>query len=111
MTGDDIGVRAIFRSPLGDFQAVALGHTNGARTVTLHGRIPFDNATLAQLQFDMLNNGRITANAGTGIQPIGEGRRSRSGGPASTDASCRTRSRAGPGRAASAAPRRGSATS
>ena len=73
VTGDDIGVRAIFRSPLGDFQAVGIGHTNGARTVTLRGRIPFDNATLAQLQFDVLNNGRITANAGTGIQPSAKG--------------------------------------
>ena len=73
MTGDDIGVRAIFRSPLGDFRAVGIGHTNGARTVTLRGRIPFDNATLAQLQFDVLNNGRITANAGTGIQPSAKG--------------------------------------
>ena len=66
-------MRAIFRSPLGDFQAVGIGHTNGARTVTLRGRIPFDNATLAQLQFDVLNNGRITANAGTGIQPSAKG--------------------------------------
>ena len=29
--GDDVGMRAIFRSPLGDYQAVPLGHTNGAR--------------------------------------------------------------------------------
>ena len=73
VTGDDIGVRAIFRSPLGDFEAVGLGHTDGARTVILRGRVPFDHATLAQLRFDVLNNGRITANAGTGIQPSAKG--------------------------------------
>ena len=28
--GDDVGVRALFRSQLGDYEAVALGHTNGA---------------------------------------------------------------------------------
>ena len=111
MTGDDIGVRAIFRSPLGDFEGVGIGHTNGARTVTLRGRIPFDHAPLAQLQFDVLNNGRLTANAGTGIQPSAQGHPLGSGGPASTAASCRARSRAGPGRAASAARRHGSATS
>ena len=39
----------------------------------LHGRIPFRHATLAQLRFDILNSGRITANAGTGIQPSAKG--------------------------------------
>ena len=72
-SGDDIGVRAIFRSPLGDYLAVSLGHTHGARTVVLHGRMPFVHATLAQLQLDILNSGRITANAGTGIQPSAKG--------------------------------------
>jgi hypothetical protein len=71
--GDDVGVRALFRSPLGDYEAVGLGHTNGARTVILRGRVPFDHATLAQLRLDVLNNGRITANAGTGIQPSAKG--------------------------------------
>jgi len=72
-SGDDIGVRAFFRSRLGDYVAVALGHTSAGRTVVLHGRIPFRHATLAQLRFDILNNGRITANAGTGIQPSAKG--------------------------------------
>jgi hypothetical protein len=72
-TGDDIGVRAFFRSRLGDYVAVGLGHTQAGRTVLLHGRIPFRHATLAQLRFDILNNGRITANAGTGIQPSAKG--------------------------------------
>ncbi len=72
-SGDDIGVRAFFRSRLGDYIAVSLGHTNGAKHVVLHGRIPFIHATLAQLRFDILNNGRITANAGTGIQPSAKG--------------------------------------
>jgi hypothetical protein len=73
VTGDDIGIRAIFRSPLGDFEAVGLGHTSGSRTVMLRGRVPFDNATLAQLQLDVLNSGRLTANAGTGLQPSAKG--------------------------------------
>jgi hypothetical protein len=73
-TGDDVGVRAFFRSPLGDYEAVALGHTNGAKRTVLHGRIPFVHATLAQLRLDILNNGRITANGGTGIQPSAKGR-------------------------------------
>ncbi len=73
VSGDDIGVRAIFRSPLGDFEAVGLGHTDGVHAVTLSGRVPFDRATLAQLQFDVLNSGRITANAGTGLQPSAKG--------------------------------------
>jgi hypothetical protein len=72
-TGDDIGVRAFFRSPLGDYVAVGLGHTRSGHTVLLHGRVPFRHATLAQIRFDILNSGRITANAGTGIQPSAKG--------------------------------------
>ncbi len=71
--GDDIGVRAFFRSKLGDYVAVALGQTRSGRTVLLHGRIPFRHATLAQIRFDILNNGRLTANGGTGIQPSAKG--------------------------------------
>ncbi len=72
-SGDDIAVRAFFRSSLGDVQAVPLGRTEGARPVLLHGRIPFVHATLERLVLDYLNNGRITANAGTGIQPSARG--------------------------------------
>ncbi len=71
--GDDIGIRGIFRSKLGDYQSVPLGHTNGRRTVLLRGRIPFAGASLAQLELDIQNNGRLTANAGTGIQPSAKG--------------------------------------
>ena len=71
-SGDDVGVRAIFRSQLGDYEAVGLGHTNGAKHVVLHGRIPFLHATLAQLKLDIITP-RITANAGTGIQPSAKG--------------------------------------
>ena len=71
--GDDIGIRGIFRSKLGDYQSVPLGHTNGQRTVQLRGRIPFAGASLAQLELDIQNNGRLTANAGTGIQPSAKG--------------------------------------
>ncbi len=73
-TGDDIGVRAFFRSRLGDYVAVSLGRTHANRRVVLHGRIPFRHATLAELELDILNNGRLTANAGTGIQPSAKGR-------------------------------------
>jgi len=72
-TGDDIGIRAIFRSPLGDVESIPLGHTNGHETVTLHGRTPFRRSTLAQLELDILNGGRRSANAGIGIQPSAKG--------------------------------------
>jgi hypothetical protein len=71
--GDDVGIRAIFRSRLGDFESIPLGHTDGGRTVLLHGRIPFAGATLAQLELDIMNGGRLSANAGTGIQPSAKG--------------------------------------
>ena len=41
--------------------------------MVLHGRIPFVGASLAQLELDISNNGRLTANAGTGIQPSAKG--------------------------------------
>ena len=72
--GDDVGIRAFFRSRLGDYVAVPLGHTRAGHRVVLHGRIPFRHATLAELELDILNNGRLTANAGTGIQPSAKGR-------------------------------------
>jgi hypothetical protein len=72
-TGDDVGLRAIFRSPLGDYESIALGRTVGRRTVTLHARTPFRHSTLAQLEVDILNGGRLTANAGVGIQPSAKG--------------------------------------
>lgn len=72
-SGDDVSVRAFFRSALGDVVAVPLGRTNGPRPVVLRGRIPFRHATLERLVLDYLNNGRITANAGTGIQPSARG--------------------------------------
>ena len=72
-TGDEIGIRAFFRSRLGDYVAVSLGHTQASRRVVLHARIPFRHATLAELELDILDNGRLTANAGTGIQPSAKG--------------------------------------
>jgi hypothetical protein len=71
--GDDVVIRGIFRSRLGDYQSVPLGHTNGPKTVLLRGRIPFPGASLAQIELDIQNNGRLTANAGTGIQPSAKG--------------------------------------
>ncbi|MGN6797005.1 MAG: FtsX-like permease family protein [Gaiellaceae bacterium] len=72
-TGDDIGIRAYFRSALGDYVSVGLGHTHAGHTVLLHARVPFRHATLAQLRFDILNNGRLVANGGIGIQPSAKG--------------------------------------
>jgi hypothetical protein len=72
-TGDDVGVRAFFRSPLGDYVAVSLGQTHGKGRAALHGRVPFLHATLGELELDILNNGRTTANAGTGVQPSAKG--------------------------------------
>ncbi len=71
--GDRIGIRAYFRSPLGDFDEVTLGATPGAHTSVLHGRIPFAGATLTSLQFYLLNGGRAASNGQTGIQPSARG--------------------------------------
>jgi len=72
--GDDVAVRAWFRSPLGDFQTVTLGETHGAMQVVLHGKVPFAHATLSSLELDVINSGRLTANGGTGQQPVARGR-------------------------------------
>lgn len=72
-SGDDVGVQAIFRSPLGDYQPVSLGHTNGRRVVLLHARVPFRHATLAQLHLNLLGNLHGAANGGIGIQPSAKG--------------------------------------
>ena len=100
-TGDDIGVRAFFRSALGDYVAVGLGHTRAGHTVLLHGRVPFRHATLAQIRFDILNNGRTTANAGTGIQPSAKGTVS-FGTLRVTARPCRCRTGSGPAASAAA---------
>jgi hypothetical protein len=71
--GDDVGIRAIVRSPLGDVDSVALGATDGARRKVLHGRLPFAHASLISLELDLLNGGRGSANAGTGVQPYARG--------------------------------------
>ncbi len=71
--GDDISVRAFFRSPLGDFDSVILGDTNGPKQVVLHGRIPFAHGRLTSLELDPLTNGRLVANAGTGTQATARG--------------------------------------
>jgi hypothetical protein len=71
--GDDVSVRAIFRSSLGDYESIPLGHTSSGRTVVLRGRIPFERASLAQVELDLRNGGRNSANGGTGIQPAAKG--------------------------------------
>ena len=55
--GDDVAVRAWFRSPLGDFQAVdASARRTERQRVVLHGRIPFASAParLARARPDQL---------------------------------------------------------
>ncbi len=71
--GDDVSVRAIFRSSLGDYESIPLGHTLDGRTVVLHGRVPFARATLAQVELNLRNGGRNSANGGTGLQPAAKG--------------------------------------
>ncbi|HZT90554.1 MAG TPA: FtsX-like permease family protein [Gaiellaceae bacterium] len=73
-SGDRVAVRAFFRSKLDDYVAVPLGQTplHGGH-VLLHGRIPFRHATLAELELDIVDNGRLTANGGLGIQPSAKG--------------------------------------
>jgi hypothetical protein len=71
--GDDVSVRAIFRSSLGDYESIPLGHTSSGNTVVVHGRIPFAHASLAQVELDLRNGGRNSANGGTGLQPAAKG--------------------------------------
>jgi hypothetical protein len=71
--GDDVSVRAIFRSSLGDYESIPLGHTSSGHAVVLRGRVPFARASLAQLELDLRNGGRNSANGGTGLQPAAKG--------------------------------------
>jgi hypothetical protein len=71
--GDDVGVRALFRSLGGDYETVSLGRTRGSRRVLLHGRTPFVHSTLAQIELDLINGGRLNANGGVGLQPSAKG--------------------------------------
>jgi hypothetical protein len=72
-SGDDVGVQALFRGPLGDTVPVDLGRTHGARTVVLHGRTPFRHSRLMQLHFNLIGNLHSAANGGIGIQPSAKG--------------------------------------
>ncbi len=71
--GTDIGVRAFFRSPLGDFDSVALGTTNGRAGTVLRGTIPFAHARLAALELTLNNSHLYVANGGLGAQPNARG--------------------------------------
>ncbi len=71
--GDDIVVRAFFRSPLGDFDSVVLGTTRGRRAVVLSGTIPFAHASLSSLELELNNSGLYAANGGIGLQPSARG--------------------------------------
>jgi hypothetical protein len=72
--GDDVAIRAIFRSKLDDYQSVFLGRTHGAARTLLRARIPFRHATLAQLRLDILASGlHGSANGGLGLQPSAKG--------------------------------------
>src|SRR5262249_16189357 len=72
-TGDAVGTRASFRSPLGAYESVPPGKTDGRHTVVLRGRTPFVPSSLAQIVLDLQNGGRNSANGGTGVQPAAEG--------------------------------------
>lgn len=72
--GDAILVRATVVLRDGDFVTVRLGPTPSDGVSTLHARLPPRTARLLGLTFELLNNGRRTANAGTGLQPTANGR-------------------------------------
>ena len=72
-TGDDIDVRAFFRSPLGDYDAVGLGHTRAGHPSCCTGASRSGTRRSRSSSFDILNSGRLAANAGTGIQPSAKG--------------------------------------
>jgi hypothetical protein len=71
--GDDVALRAIVESRIGEFDVVELGATTG-RSI-LRARLPdhLRGGRLVSLRLDQLNSGRLTANAGTGLQPVSEG--------------------------------------
>ncbi len=71
--GDRVAVRAFFRSGAGDMVGVPLGIVEPGKQTTLSGKIPYIGASLAALELDIVNSGRITANAGTGLQPTARG--------------------------------------
>jgi hypothetical protein len=70
-SGTPIGIRAVVKGPRGEFGFVQLGSTEGP----LRARLPAGLAGggLVALDFDQLNNGRLTANGGTGLQPVSSG--------------------------------------
>ncbi len=72
--GADIAIRAVLESPRGEFAFVRLGQTDGKAT-RLSVPLPAGVAggKLVALDFDQLNGGRLTANAGTGLQPVSIG--------------------------------------
>ncbi len=74
VTGTNIAVRAVISSPRGEFAYLRLGATSG-RDTRLSVRLPAGvrGGKLVALAFDQLNNGRLTANAGTGLQPVSTG--------------------------------------
>jgi hypothetical protein len=71
--GYPIVVRADVRLANGDFASVRLGDTpfHGART--LRAELPPGTRSLLGFSFQLVNGGRATANAGTGIQPTANG--------------------------------------
>lgn len=70
-TGRPIGIRAVLRSPRGEFRVVQLGPTDGPLRAALPAGLA--GGGLVALDFDQLNSGRLTANAGTGLQPVSSG--------------------------------------
>jgi hypothetical protein len=72
--GDPIGIRATVRLANGDFASVRIGSTLRRGTTTLRARLPPSTRALLGFGFELLNGGRASANAGTGIQPTANGR-------------------------------------
>ena len=73
--GDDISIRAIVESPIGEFDVAELGRTTGKHE--LRARLPQGvvGGRVVGLALDQLPSGRssFTANAGTGLQPVSQG--------------------------------------
>ena len=73
--GDDIALRAILETSIGEFDVAELGGTTHKRE--LRARLPKDSrgVRLVALELDQLPSGRssLTANAGTGLQPVSQG--------------------------------------
>ncbi len=70
--GDNVVVGGLVQTPTGDFRPVALGATQGARPIVLSAAVPA-GSRLVGLTLSLDNSGRLSANGGTGAQPVARG--------------------------------------